>query len=183
MHLGNYTCIEQWWFLVLKVLLCAHQLAVARPGLCRNLLLTFYAQMVYNDRFIVTQDLEALGSSKHYPGSAASDNNGSSGILDSMPLHKAKLRKALTVYKRRLDQALLGLGDRITQEQRSVGHAFGDLNAWFWRYGWDLHTEYVPEQVDRVGVDDDGEANDYAPVVVELDADGREVGLVSWTSA
>jgi A1 cistron-splicing factor AAR2 len=160
LHLGNYTCIEQWWHLVLKVILRAHQLVLACPTLCRALLRALHAQLVYSDRYI------------------------SGGILDTLPQKKPRLRDALTVYKRRLNHALLPTSHPApTPDQAAVGHAFVDLEAWFWKYGWDLRSDYVPDEHDEPRfdhLDDDSESGEYAPVVVELDDTGREVGLLRW---
>jgi len=89
MHLSNLSCIDQWWHLVLKILLRAHALVISRPALCRAWIQTFHAQMVYSDRFI-----------------AGADRDGA-GILDTKPQNKAKLREALTVFKRRLNEACM----------------------------------------------------------------------------
>ena len=169
MHLGNFSCIEQWSYLVLKVILRAHSLIVSRPGLCRSLLRTLHAQMMYDDQYIDHKDTGGVGTG----GVGA-------GILDIVPQTKDKLREALTVYKRRLNETLLDLDDRITQEQAAVGHAFADLESWFWRHGWDLRSDYVQEKNlvnSSTGFDSDDE---YLPVVVQLDDEGRELGLVSW---
>jgi len=74
---------------------------------------------------------------------------------------------------------VLNLGDTITKEQGAVGHAFVNLEAWFWKYGWDLRSDYVPEKLISSLADD--EDDEYQPVVVQLDERGREVGLVSWS--
>lgn len=191
LHLGNYTCIEQWWHLLLKIILRAHQLVLSRPTLVRFLLQTFHAQMVYNDRYI-----DQAAAAEHpgratdpYRTEASAPKDGelsTQSILETIPRNKAKLREALTVYKRRLNQALLGERNNISPEQGAVGHAFADLEAWFWRYGWDLRSDYNDDAEPVVPggptplEDTDSEADDYAPVVVQLDEQGREVGLVNF---
>lgn len=195
LHLGNYTCIEQWWHLLLKIILRAHALILSRPTLVRSLLRTLHAQMVYNDRYIdhaAAAEEHPSRSTDPYltPASAPGEGELSThSMLETIPRNKARLRQALTVYKRRLNQTLLGARDGISPEQGAVGRAFADLEAWFWRYGWDLRSDYVEGDAEAVvsgggpmtGVDDsDSEADDYAPVVVELDEQGREVGLVNF---
>lgn len=181
MHLANLSCVDHWWHLVLDVILRAHALVVTKPGLCYALLQTLLLQLEYNDRFIVgrsSSDSTAHTGSKA-EGSVQPDEG--VGILEFSPQKAHRLREALTVYKRRLNDILLGLGDAITSEQGAVGHIFADVEALFWRHGWDLRSDYVNEMsingVNGVG-DNDDEDDDYEPVVVELDEHGREVGLI-----
>ncbi|KAL8304589.1 hypothetical protein RB597_004280 [Gaeumannomyces tritici] len=189
MHLGNPSCLDYWFHLVLKIILRAHQLAVSRPALTRSLILTIHAQLVYGERHMSDGG-----------GGDDDDEGRRAGILEMAPQHQARLREALTVYKRILNGSLLGLGGAITGEQAAVGQAFSDLEAWFWKYGWDLRSDYVPETLvvavvaeephrrRRRGLEadpgdsDDDDDNEYQPVLVELDENGREVGLVSWSS-
>ncbi len=172
-HLTNLSCLDHWWHLLLDVVLRAYALVTARPRLCWNLILTLHAQLVYSDRYLVDDSGEGSGDG----------SGGGGGILDSAgPGNRTRLREALIVYKRRLNSALLGLGDAITQEQAAVGHAFVDLEAWFWKCGWDLRSDYVSEVVVQGLSGDDDADDDYHPVVVQLDDRGREVGLVSWTN-
>lgn len=183
LHLSNLSCVDQWWHLVLRVVLRAHRLAVARPRLAAALVRTLHAQMVYDERYI------AGGES----GGDAGPEGGAQGtsVLDIIPGNRRKLRGALALYKRRLDEILLGLPrDRATAEQADVGQAFGELEAWFWRFGWDLRADGVGEgkkgpreergNLGRADNDDDDDDDDYRPVIVDLDANGREVGLVSF---
>ncbi|KAL8417635.1 hypothetical protein RB594_001336 [Gaeumannomyces avenae] len=203
MHLGNPSCLDYWFHLILKIILRAHQLAVSRPALTRSLILTMHAQLVYGERHMSDGGGGAhdrsSSSSSAVAAAAGDDNEGRrAGILEMAPQHQARLREALTVYKRILNGSLLGLGDAITGEQAAVGQAFSDLEAWFWKYGWDLRSDYVPETLVAVAAeephrrrrrgleadpgDSDDEDNEYQPVLVELDENGREVGLVSWSS-
>lgn len=200
LHLGNYTCVEQWWHLLLKIILRAHALVLCRPTLVRFLLQTLHAQMVYNDRYIDRaaaaeheQEHEHASSGGPPPGNGGGEGELSThSILETgPPRNKARLREALTAYKRRLNQALLAERDGLSPEQLAAGRAFADLEAWFWRYGWDLRSDYVQGGAEGAvsgvgrgapmpGYDSDSEAEDYAPVVVQLDERGREVGLVSF---
>lgn len=179
LHLSNLSCVDQWWHLVLKVVLRSHRLALLRPRLAAALLRTLHAQMVYDGKYIA--------------GSDDPKDEGTS-ILNIVPGNKRKLRRALALYRRRLDELLLDLPrGRATAEQGQVGKAFGELEAWFWRFGWDLRTGGGGEKdgVGREGASmsrdeydgggDDDDDDDYKPVIVDLDADGREVGLVSFS--
>lgn len=95
----------------------------------------------------------------------------------------------LTVFKSRLNELLLAQGARLTPEQNEVGKAFEELESWLWKWNWDLRGNYV--RSGRIQLEDgeyveaelkDFEAEDergeYAPAMVQLDEEGREVGLV-----
>ncbi|KAI0901785.1 hypothetical protein F4806DRAFT_444539 [Annulohypoxylon nitens] len=167
MHLGNFSCLEQWWFLTNRVIFRSFDLVVQRPSLALNLIQAFHAQLVYNDRYL------------------------EGDILDMVPEQSRKLQRALVTYKARLDERLLALGDRISSAQHKAGEAFSALEAWLWRRGWDLRGQYVRagtltledgEEVEAEMSDfeDEDERGEFAPVVVEVDEGGRETGLVSW---
>ncbi|CAJ2506952.1 Uu.00g081380.m01.CDS01 [Anthostomella pinea] len=166
MHLGNYSCLEQWWFFVTRLVFRSYNLVVERPQLARDLIQTFHAQLLYNDRYM------------------------DGDVLEDMPANAKMLQKAMVTYKARLDEKLLALGDRCTPDQHSAGVAFSSLEAWLWRLGWDLRGEYVRSgnvmledgeivQAELSDFEDEDERGEFAPVVVDLE-DGRETGLVSW---
>ncbi|KAM0818170.1 putative AAR2 protein [Seiridium cardinale] len=167
MHLGNYSCLEQWWYYTTLIVFQSYHLAIERPGLALRLIQTFHAQLVYNERYL----------------------EGSS-ILDTVPENAKRLQKALTVYKSRLNEKLLSLGDKCTEEQRAVGEAFAAVESWLWRFGWDLRGDYVRsgkvmledgEVVDAELSDfeSEDERGDYAAVVVDMDENGRPTDFVS----
>jgi len=167
-HLGNTACLEHWWKLVLKIILRAFQLALERPTLCRWLLQTLHAQLVYTDN-----NVESL----QQDGSIASDGpSGDRLLFHSLPHSKILIHSALVEYKRQLNSSLLDLGSSIAQEQKAVGHAFEDLEAWLWRCGWDLRRR---ADRGRMLLDDDDEDEDL-PLIVDIDENGREIGLVSF---
>ncbi|KAL2020378.1 hypothetical protein VTK56DRAFT_8507 [Thermocarpiscus australiensis] len=192
LHLSSSACLEQWWNLVLKIVLRAYSLAVSRPALARDLLQTLHAQLFYAEHHVGSssssstttappeqQDSADDGTEGSSSSSSATDGPGSDRVVyQYKPQNREKLRLMLAQYKRRLNELLLGLGGRITPAQQAVGRAFEDLEAWLWRYRWDLRGEDRPER-DRVDVAD-SEDEDDPPVVVELDEAGREVGLVSF---
>lgn len=215
LHLSNLSCVDQWWHLVLKVFLRAHELLVRRPSLSLSFLQTLYAQIVYNEEYIAgttpsstqnshQEEEEKVGivDVRHEygggGGATGADNNAAmTSLLDIVPGNKKKLRAALTLYKRRMNEMLLDFapGDAqrgsITPEQTAVGQVFAEMEAWFWRLGWDLRTDYVNSKppkttaVDGEGYDyDDNDQDDdndeYKPVIVDLDENGREVGMVSF---
>ncbi|KAK5629785.1 hypothetical protein RRF57_005500 [Xylaria bambusicola] len=166
MHLGNFSCLEQWFFLATQLIFRSYDLTVDRPQQARNLIQTFHAQLLYNERYL------------------------QGDILELMPEQARKLRLALTTYKTRLDEKLQALGDHCTPEQQTVGMAFSSLESWLWRFGWDLKGEYVRSgnvmledgemvQAEVSDFEDEDERGEFAPTVVEME-NGTEVGLLSW---
>ncbi|PKS13296.1 hypothetical protein jhhlp_000067 [Lomentospora prolificans] len=167
MHLGNESCVLQWWHMVLRILLRAFSLVVTKPQLSKLFIETLTAQLSYNE--------------SHLDGS----------ILDYGVDSSRDLRLALTIFKRRLDEQLLTLNGNATNEQVAVGKAFLELESLAWKLGWDLRADYVRsgkimlEDGEEVELDmDDLEAEDergeFAAVVVEIDEHGRPKDMVSW---
>lgn len=118
MTLGNLACMEQWTHIV-KVLFRAFRLVLELPVFVRKVIEAFHAQLIYDE--------EGLESS----------------ILDHAPNLGGELKKLLTVFKARLTELLLAQGNHLTDEQNAVGKAFGELEAWLWKWGWDLRSNYV----------------------------------------
>ncbi|KAI1331135.1 A1 cistron-splicing factor, partial [Xylariaceae sp. FL0255] len=168
MHLGNFSCLEQWWFLATRLVFRAYGLAIERPQLARQLIQTFHAQLLYNER--------------HLDGGS---------VLEMMPEYAKKLQRALVTYKARLDESLLTLGEACAPDQHAVGVVFSSLEAWLWRLSWDLRGEYVRKgnvmledgeivQAELSDFEDEDERGEFAPTVVEMGENGRETGLLSW---
>lgn len=174
LHLGNSSCLDQWWYLLLKVILRAYRLAAERPTLCLALLQTLLHQLAYSDRYVASSDHDER---KQLPGApmAASGNYDGGGILDTAPRNKTRLCTTLALYNRRLRERD-SENDPKTFGTGGVGVTFSDLVSWFSRHGWDMRDGGVGAVTDG----DEGEDGDYVPVVVELDEAGREVGLVRW---
>ncbi|KAI0166323.1 A1 cistron-splicing factor [Xylariaceae sp. FL1272] len=163
MHLGNFSCLEQWWFLACRLLFRSYDLAVTQPELARQLIQTFHAQLLYNDSYL------------------------DGDVFEMMPEHSLKLQKVLTTYKAHLDEKLLALGDSCTPDQQAVGIAFSSLESWLWRLGWDLRGEYVRSgtlmledgemvQAELSDFEEEDERGEFAPTVVEFE-NGKETGL------
>ena len=169
-HLGNDACIQQWWHMLLKIILRAYTLATSRPSLAGPLLRTLAAQLSHS--------LHHLESS----------------VLDHSEAQTRDLRIALTVYKRRLEEGTSGSGAAAAAPM-SASLAFAQVEAVVAEspLGWDLREDtYVrrgmvmTEEGEQVEVElkeleDEDERGEWAPEVVELDESGREKGLVSWT--
>ncbi|KAK8108639.1 Protein AAR2-like [Apiospora sp. TS-2023a] len=174
MHLGNYACLEQWWHYTTRVIFRAYRLAVEEPQLARDLIQTVHAQLVYNDRNLEGSILDTA------------PNGGSGGGGGGAK----KLQKALTVYKSRLNEQLLALGDGCTSAQQAVGAAFASLEGFLWTWDWDLRGEYLRSgtvmledgevvQAELSDFEDEDERGDFAAVVVDVDESGRPRDFVS----
>ncbi|KAJ3571286.1 hypothetical protein NPX13_g5437 [Xylaria arbuscula] len=177
MHLGNFSCLEQWFFLATQLIFRSYSLTVDRPQQVRDLIQTFHAQLLYNERYL------------------------EGDVLELMPEQARKLRLALTTYKTRLGEKLQALGDddhctpdqqQQQQQQQAVGMAFSSLESWLWRlFGWDLKGEYVRSgnvmledgemvEAELSDFEDEDERGEFAPTVVEMMENGTEAGLLSW---
>ncbi|TRX91949.1 hypothetical protein FHL15_007268 [Xylaria flabelliformis] len=168
MHLGNFSCIEQWFYLTTELVFRSYSLTIDRPQQARSLIQTFHAQLLYNNRYL------------------------QGDILDLMPEHARKLRLALTTYKTRLDENLRGLGDLSTPDQLAVSIVFSSLESWLLRLGWDLRGDYVRlgnvmledgemVEAELSDFEDEDERGEFAPTIVEME-NGKEAGLLSWDS-
>ncbi|KAK3296309.1 AAR2 protein-domain-containing protein [Chaetomium fimeti] len=189
-HLGNPACLEQWWNLVLKLVLRAHALALSHPRLAAQLLRALHAQLFYTEHYFAPAAAAAAESESESESALQADDgadrHGPSGdrpVFEYKPLYWGKLRLALGEYKARLEGLLAGLGGGVTPEQEAVGGVFGELEAWLGRRGWELGGRGELERDgggEGDGLVDSEDEEDEQPVVVELDGEGREVGLVSF---
>lgn len=172
-QLGNSACLEQWWELVLKIVLRSWHLIRLRPGLSRDFLRTLHAQLIHT---------AAYGENSEDNGRETTEGlSNEKPIFSAHVKNKRKLRRALAIYKRRLNELFLGLNDQVPGDLQEVGKVFEDLEAWLWKYKWDLRSDVVDgeeEGGDESGTDDS--EDDDLPVVVDLDENGRERGLVSF---
>ncbi|SPO02908.1 uncharacterized protein DNG_05586 [Cephalotrichum gorgonifer] len=164
MHLGNESCVHQWWHVVLRVFLRAYALAATKPFLASKFLRALTAQLVYDDTRL------------------------EGSVFDFGSDLARRLRLGLTVYRRRLHEILR---DGPCASQLDVSVAFSELEAVAVGFGWDLRGDYLRtgkvmlEDGEEVEVDmDDLEAEDergeFAATVVETDEAGRQMDLVSW---
>jgi A1 cistron-splicing factor AAR2 len=154
--------------MLLKIFLHAHLLPLSRPSLAAAFIRTLTAQLTYSASWL------------------------EGSILDTAESQTKDLRLSLTVYKRRLDEFLQGLGNNATPEQLAVATAFAGLEAVVTgTLDWDLRGDYLRrgkvmmedgeevelEVADLAAEDERGE---WAPEIVDLDESGRQRDLVSW---
>ena len=222
-QLSNSACLDQWWSLVLKIILRAHSLAVSHPLFARDLILTLHAQLYFTENYVgeASQARDQQdGKNKKDEGATESGSGKQNGpnadrlLYQYRPANRLRLRHALAEYKRQLRvqgvilESNLDPGNRATiiqqqeEERAALAHAWEELESWLWRCGWDLlrvEGEMAAE-IKEMGEFDKGkwvdeskgeatrqwpgdsedEDEDDMPVVVELDENGREVGLVSF---
>ncbi|KAK3956916.1 AAR2 protein-domain-containing protein [Pseudoneurospora amorphoporcata] len=178
-HLGNQACMEQWWDLVLKIIMRAYRLVLFYPVLTVELIRTLHAQVIYTEEYIesTSEEEQEKGRSEHTIGPSPDRP-----IYQFNLQCRRRLRTALATYARKLEEVLNGLGDAVTIEQSTARAIFAELEAWLFTRGWDLVSKNAKveetKRQDEIGEDDDGD--DDMPVVVDLDEHGREVGLVSF---
>ncbi|TQV91854.1 AAR2 protein [Cordyceps javanica] len=178
-HLGNDACLEQWWHVVLRLLLKAYALPRRRPSLAAAWLRAVTAQLTYGGSWLDTPLAEQCEEAR-----------------------ARELRLALIVYKRRLEEEeeeeeevdnLQGNGTTTTTTRAEVAAAFSRLEAVVAAdgYGWDIRGEYLRKgkvvmedgeevELEMKELQAEDERGEWAPEIVELDERGREKGLISW---
>ncbi|KAK3196699.1 hypothetical protein K4F52_000043 [Lecanicillium sp. MT-2017a] len=163
-HLGNEACMEQWWYMLLKLILKAYTLPVRRPSLATSLLRAIAAQLTYGSDWL------------------------DSPLLETGDPQARELRLSLIIYKRRLEEQLAGTS---TPEHTAVGTTFARLESVVTTIGWDIRGDYLRKgkvvmedgeeiELEMKELQAEDERGEWAPEVVELDEQGRERGLVSW---
>lgn len=180
-HLSMMTCLEQWWSIVLKIMLRSYRLATLRPRLCARLIKTLYAQLMYTETCVKStlEEGEEDAAGKKGP-------SGDRLLYQLRPIRRTRLRRALARYKKMTTKILGESTGGITPEQEQLLKEFESLEAWLLNLGWDLRSDDDSDN-DRLGVannkgfmGDEEEDDDDLPVVVMLDENGKEMGLVSF---
>ncbi|KAG6036046.1 hypothetical protein E4U41_005816 [Claviceps citrina] len=168
MLLGNDACLEQWWFMVLKLLAKSHLLVEKQPLLAAALWRALTAQFTYGIQWI------------------------ESPLLDPLEHKCRELRVSLVVYKRRLAEFLQSDENLVTPNHLAVSTAFARLESVLTAAGWDLSPDHVVRrgffmledgeqiELELSELDAEDERGEWAPEIVELDEHGRQFGLVSW---
>jgi A1 cistron-splicing factor AAR2 len=178
MLLGNEACMEQWGH-IMKIVFKAHKLVLDDPAFGLKLVEATHAIFLFDEQALDT------GS-----------------IFEHDPSLEDHLKKVFISFKAYLDEKLLALGGKCSAEQKALGKAFSDFEAYLWKRGWELRKSALRsgkvqledgEYVDVEADDDGGKSylflptllhslihylGEYEPVIVELDEDGREKGLI-----
>lgn len=167
MYLGNHSCIQQWWYMLLQLILRAYNLPFARAVLAAESLQTVAAQLLHSSEYM------------------------DSSVVDYDYGHASDLRVAFTIYKRRLDDLLHSLGASATSDQLSVSAALSGIESSGRSLGWDLRADYVRSgkvmledgeevELDMSEFEAEDERGEYAPVLVDTDEEGHQRDLVSF---
>ncbi|OBU01234.1 hypothetical protein VE01_00965 [Pseudogymnoascus verrucosus] len=164
--LSNLCCMEQWGHVV-KILFKAFRFAVEEAHFFAKVIEVFHSQLVYDDEYL-------QGS-----------------IFDHSNHLQDELKVELTIFKSRLTEQLSSKPDGLSREENELKAAFGRLESWLSKWGWDLggnylrvgkiqleDGEYVDAEMEDLEAED--ERGEYAPVMVELDEGGREKGTIGW---
>lgn len=169
MILGNVACQEHWAHVV-RTVFRAYKLSVDEPVFFAKLIRAFHAQLTYNETGF----------------------SGGSSIFDIESHLRDDLKLLLTIFKSRLTEQLLAQGNDLTANQAAVGTAFEALEVFLWKWGWDLRGNYVRkgnvqledgtvvEDLELTELEAEDERGEWAPQVVALDDEGREIGLISF---
>ncbi|CEJ92108.1 hypothetical protein VHEMI07781 [[Torrubiella] hemipterigena] len=165
-HLGNESCIQQWWHMLLKLILKAYGLIVRKPLLVAALLRTLAAQIAYDQDWLDSSILQATGDSQ-----------------------SKDLRLALVVYQRRLDEIVaedpvpdvLAVATALVRVEGAAAALGWDIKAQYLRTGKVIMEDGEEVEVEMEELAAEDERGEYAPEIVELDGEGRQKDLVSWS--
>lgn len=167
MFLGNINCMEQFVFIA-RVVFRAYAWSIEEPVVFAKFIRALNAILNHDDR--------------HIEGS----------IFEHNPDFQDELKRILILFKSRLTEQLLALGETVTKDMMELSKTFEKLEAWLLKnWDWDLRGnfvkvgqhqledgEYVDAEMEEYEAED--ERGEYAPVIIELDKDGREKGTLSW---
>ena len=118
MLLGNLACMEQWAHII-KVVFKAYRLAMDFPTFFIKFIDAVHAQFIYDEE-----------------GIDGSIMDHDSALVDD-------LKMILTIFKSRLNELLLAKGNDLTPAENLVGKSFESLEAFLWKWDWDLRGNYV----------------------------------------
>ncbi|RDA83960.1 hypothetical protein CP532_6901 [Ophiocordyceps camponoti-leonardi (nom. inval.)] len=168
-YLGNDACVQQWWFVVVRIFLRAHRLIDQRPEFVALMLDALTAQLCHSAYCL----------------------DGS--LLDSNEAQRRELQVSLIVYRSRMKEVIDAWLCSDSPPLAAAALAFVKLEAAVSHMGWDLDDNYlrrgnvmledgaeVELELDELEAED--ERGEFAPEVVELDEQGRQIGLVSWSA-
>ncbi|KAK3990158.1 AAR2 protein-domain-containing protein [Cladorrhinum sp. PSN332] len=187
-YLTNDACLEQWWNMVLKIVIRATGLVSSRPKLMKGLLQTLWAQMMFTEEYVEPEDEDDGVMMSSCCGGPKSDR----APYTYKTQMKGKLLKGLVSCKkglarefRRLNRAMM------SPEHGELVDVWEEFVGWLKGVGWDIERLGGREEEEEGAKEDgdkdsegeggeDSEDEDDQPVIVDLDENGREVGTVSF---
>ncbi|KAK4173490.1 AAR2 protein-domain-containing protein [Triangularia setosa] len=191
--LSNLACLEQWWNLVLNVVLKCWALAERQTEFVSDMVTILHAQLYFTE---VCLQGDSTLCSDGGSGSGKGKSKTEAGPNPDRALYqvkigyKEKLKNALESYRREMENHVRRRGGHEFAEARK---RFEGLECFLFGLGWDFRSlgsvrdregdgeDSSSEDEDgEEGVDWNSEDDDDEPVIVELDEEGREVGLVSF---
>ncbi|KAK4232180.1 AAR2 protein-domain-containing protein [Podospora fimiseda] len=181
-YLTNHACLEQWWEMVLKIVIRATGLVGPRPSLLKGLVQTLWAQMLFTEEHVKPENEDGGVMMSSCCGGPNSDRT----PYTFKTQMKGKLLKGLVSCEKALAREFAGKdGRKMTHDEAELIAVWDDFAGWLRSVGWDLGKSIgrdIEKLVGREGgeAEDDSEDEDDQPVIVDLDEDGREVGLVSF---
>lgn len=161
-HLGNDSCVQQWWHMLVKLILQAYSLPIRNAPFTEALLRTTAAQISHNLDFLDTS------------------------IFDYSESQTRELRLALIVYKRRLEEIPHSTSTALALRQIEAVVVRSPLE-WdldgdsYVRRGKVMTDDGEELDVEVADLQAEDERGEWAPEIVELDESGKQKGLVSWT--
>ncbi|KAK0716469.1 AAR2 protein-domain-containing protein [Apiosordaria backusii] len=191
--LSNLACLEQWWNLVLKAVLKSWSLAEQRPEFVSEMITILHAQLYFTEVYLEGDNTPGSDGGS---GSGKGKSTMEAGPNPDRVLYQVKrgnrdkLKKALESYRKEIEtRARQQHGQHVAEVRKT----FEELECFLFGLGWDLRGwgSVHGKENDGKGSsseDEDGnedmdwnsEDDDDEPVIVELDEEGREVGLVSF---
>lgn len=165
MFVGNVVCQEHWCAMV-RLIFKAYNMCEKDPVLMARSIMAIHSQLIVDHQYL------------------------EGSIFDYNSKFKQELYKLLCKFRTRLDEMYFATDSigRPKNNNADVRKAFDALEKFLWKWNWDLRTNFVKkgkymledgemvdaEMSDYNSEDDEGE---YAPVIVDLDENGRERGL------
>ncbi|RDA94553.1 hypothetical protein CP533_2723 [Ophiocordyceps camponoti-saundersi (nom. inval.)] len=168
-YLGNDACIQQWWFVVVRIFLRAHRLIDERPEFVARILDALNAQLCHSNYCL------------------------DASMLDSNEAQRRELQVSLIVYRSRMKETIDAWLSSNSPSLAAAALAFVKLEAAVTHMGWDLDDNYLRRgnvmledgsevELDLDELEAEDERGEFAPEVVEFDEHGRQIGLVSWSA-
>ncbi|KAK0670658.1 AAR2 protein-domain-containing protein [Cercophora samala] len=191
--LSNLACLEKWWDLVLKVVLMSWDLVGAQPKFVGDMITILHAQLYFTEVCLEDENTTAsgIGSVGGKEKSKTEAGPNPDRVLYQVKRgSKERLKKALEKYRQEIQTCF---GRKSEPEAAEVGKAIEELEGFLFGLGWDLMgwgSVHDKEDGNKGSSSEDEDGNDQddwnsededdGPVIVELDEEGRQVGLVSF---